>query len=268
MPAMDYSTRSIAELIDLTDRSAVVTGGARGIGEAIATRLAEAGANVYIGDIDEVAAKSAADRLVARGFAALGGALDASDRHSVEAFAELVTREFGGIDIWVNNAGIYPMAPALEMDEDLWDRVLDLNLKGTFFGSQIAARHMGETGGVILNLASTAGFRGSPLATHYVASKHGVRGLTRSLAAEFAPMGIRVVALAPTLIETPGIAEAMPAFEAMGLDDVIDQMVAALPLGRTGVPDDVARVALFCVSDLAGFVTGSTIPVDGGALAI
>lgn len=269
MAAPDFSGRALEELIRLDGRGAVVTGGGRGIGYAISSRLAEAGAHVMIGDLDEASAKEAADRIGQSGWKASAAQLDASDVGALDAFADRAIGELGKIDIWVNNAGIYPMGPAIEMDESLWDRVLDLNLKGTFFGAQAAAKRMAaDTGGVIINLASTAGFRGTPNATHYVASKHGVRGLTRGLAAEFAPLGIRVLALAPTLIETPGIEEAKPAFAEMGLDNVIDAMVAMLPLGRAGVADDVARVALFCASDLSAFMTGSTLPVDGGALAI
>lgn len=270
MAVAELSGRSLEDLVRLDGRSAVVTGGGRGIGFAISKRLAEAGAKVYIGDLDEASAKTAAKELTGLGYEVEGVRLDATHVHEIEAVADLVMREFGHLDVWVNNAGIYPMAPAMDMDESMWDRVLDLNLKGTFYGAQVAAKRMAstDTKGVIINLASTAGFRGTPNATHYVASKHGVRGLTRSLAAEFGPLGIRVLALAPTVIDTPGMAEAKPAFQELGIDNIIDAMVATLPLGRAGVPDDVARVALFCASDLSMFMTGSTLPVDGGALAI
>ncbi len=191
MAAPDLSGRTLEELIRLDGRGAVVTGGGRGIGFAISSRLAEAGAQVMIGDLDEAGAKEAADQIVHSGWKASAAQLDASDVGALAAFADRAVGELGKIDIWVNNAGIYPMGPAIDMDEALWDRVLDLNLKGTFFGAQAAAKRMAAagTGGVIINLASTAGFRGSPNATHYVASKHGVRGLTRGLAAEYAPLG-------------------------------------------------------------------------------
>ena len=193
--------------------------------------------------------------------------LDVSDHHSVENFADQVVRDLGYLDIWVNNAGIYPMAPILEMTDDQWSKVLGVDLDGTFWGAKTAAERMDpDKGGVIINLASTAGYRGFPGMAHYVAAKHAVRGLTRSLAAELAPMNIRVLALAPTLIETPGIEAAKPMFEQAGtsLDDFVEQ----IPLGRAGTPDDVARVALFCASDASMFMTGSTIPVDGGQLAV
>lgn len=267
MPVQDLTQRSLGELTSLDGQVAVVTGGARGIGFAISRRFAEAGAHVVIGDIDEVAAKEAADRLLALGYGASGFHLDATDLREIGELADVAIREHGRLDIWVNNAGIYPMAPVMDMTEDDYDEVIDLNLKGTFFGAREAAKRM-QDGGVIINLASTAGFRGYPNASHYVASKHGVRGVTRSLAAEFGPLGIRVMALAPTLIETPGIEEARPLMDELGMGDMFDQIAEMLPLGRAGVPDDVARVALFCASDLAGFLTGSTIPVDGGNLAV
>ncbi len=123
-------------------------------------------------------------------------------------------------------------------------------------------------GGVIINLASTAGFQGGAAIAHYVSSKHAIRGLTKSLAIEFGPQNIRVLALAPTLIRTPGVAEARATFAAAGLPDALGgEFDADLPLGRTGVPDDVARVALFCASDLSILMTGSTLLVDAGAVA-
>jgi NAD(P)-dependent dehydrogenase (short-subunit alcohol dehydrogenase family) len=122
---------------------------------------------------------------------------------------------------------------------------------------------------VIINLASTAGYKAAgPGVAHYVSSRHGVRGLTKSLAVELGPHGIRVLALAPTLIETPGIAEGRAAFAAAGLGDLIDSIAQREPLGRAGVPDDVARVALFCASDLSALMTGSTVAVDAGDLAL
>jgi NAD(P)-dependent dehydrogenase (short-subunit alcohol dehydrogenase family) len=155
-------------------------------------------------------------------------------------------------------------------DQD-WDKVLDVNLRGTFIGAREAGRRMAEAGhgGVIINLASTAGYRAAgPGIAHYVASKHGVRGLTKSLAVELGPHGIRVLALAPTLIETPGIEEGRAAFQAAGLGDMLEQMAQREPLGRVGVPDDIARVALFCASDLAMLMTGSTLLVDAGDVAL
>jgi NAD(P)-dependent dehydrogenase (short-subunit alcohol dehydrogenase family) len=269
----DVSSKGIMELISLKGKKAVVTGGARGIGYAIVNRFAEAGADVVVADIDEpVAKQSAATVATAWEKRIVAASADMTDGPSVEHLAELAYNTLGAIDIWVNNAGIYPSKPLLQMSDSDWDKVLDINLRGTFIGAREAARRMisAGKGGVIINLASTAGFRAAGAGVaHYVASKHGVRGLTRALAVELGPYGIRVLALAPTLISTPGIDElrkqaaaAMP-----GMTDLLEQMAAREPLGRAGVPDDVARVALFCASDMAMLMTGSTIPVDAGELA-
>lgn len=259
MAIPDVSGKSITELLSLNGRNAVVTGGARGIGLAICQRLAEAGANIVVGDVREDLGEEVAEHIARRwGVKALFCVADVSDGASIAQLADKAVQELDGIDIWVNNAGIYPMSPVLEMPDEQWDRVLAINLRGTFIGAREAAKRMigAQKGGVIINLASTAGYQGGASIAHYVASKHGVRGLTKSLAIELGPHNIRVLALAPTLISTPGISES-------GLDT---SPFESLPLGRVGVPDDVGRVALFCASDLSMLMTGSTIAVDAGAL--
>ena len=268
MVAPDNTEKSLEELISLSNKVAAVTGGRHGLGKAITRRLAEAGASVVIGDIDEAGAAATAAEFTDAGLAVSAMRLDAADAADMARFADAVLSDHGRLDIWVNNAGIYPPGTTLEMSEKDWDQVMDLNLRGVFVGSREAAKRMIDAGngGVIINLASTAGYRGSGGLSHYVASKHGVRGLTRALAVELGPHDIRVLALAPTLIETPGIAQLMPMFEESGMN--IEEMLGALPLGRYGVPDDVARVALFCASDLSSFMTGSTLPVDAGQLAV
>lgn len=264
----DVSSRSIAELVSLAGRSAVVTGGARGLGKAIARRLAEAGANVLIGDLDAALATEAAADLDAQ-FAArvIGIGMDVSDTASVIAAADKACAELGGIDIWVNNAGIFPAIPLTDMPDKVWDDVLAVNTRGTFAGAREAARRMiaADRPGVIVNIASTAGFKGiAPGLAAYVASKHAVRGLTKQMALELAPAGIRVLGVAPTYCVTEGnmaAAAANPDF------DPNDPQIAAMltsRLGRIGVPDDIARVALFCASDLATFMTGSTLLADAG----
>lgn len=271
MPVPDISDRPIAELLSLQDRVAVVTGGARGIGGAICRRFAEAGADVVVADLDEAGAKELAGTLASEyGVRAIGVAVDVADEESVTGLAQRAVSELDSIDIWVNNAGIYPSTPLLDMTAGDWDKVLDINLRGTFLGSHAAARAMADAGrpGVIINLASTAGYKAAgPGVAHYVASKHAVRGLTKSLAIELGPLGIRALAIAPTLVETPGIEEGRAAFEAAGLGDMLAQMADVAPLRRNGVPDDIARVALFLASDMSILMTGSTIPVDAGDLA-
>lgn len=270
MPIPDVSDKTIEELISLRGRVAVVTGGGRGIGLAIARRLAEAGADVAVGDLDAASAERCATDLLELGVRSFGAALDVAVERSVQALAERSEQELGPIGVWVNNAGIFPSKPLLEMTEADWSKVLDVNLKGTFLGAREAGARMVATGagGVIVNVASTASYRAAgPGVAHYVSSKHGVRGLTKSLAVELGAHGIRALGVAPTLIETPGIEEGRAAFEAAGLGDLLDQMTARLPLGRAGVADDVARVVLFCASDLSLLMTGSTLAVDAGDLA-
>lgn len=270
MAIADVSGGSITELISLEGRTAVITGGAVGIGFAVAARFVEAGADVLIGDLDKHGADAAAERLSSADRKVVGGELDAHDEASIIQLADRAVRELGGIDIWVNNAGIYPSVALLDMTAVEWDAVLDLNLKGSFLGAREAAKRMiaAGHGGVIVNVASTAGYRAAgPGIAHYVSSKFGVRGLTKALAVELGAHGIRVLAVAPTLIETPGIEAGRAAFRAAGLGDVIDQIAAREPLGRAGVPDDVARVVLFCASDLSTLMTGSTLAVDAGELA-
>jgi NAD(P)-dependent dehydrogenase (short-subunit alcohol dehydrogenase family) len=261
MAIPDVSEKSIAELISLKGRNAVVTGGARGIGLAICNRLAEAGANIVVADVREDIGKEAAEHIAQQwGVKALFCVADVSDGASIAQLADKAVQELGGINIWVNNAGIYPFSPVVEMSDEQWDHVLDINLRGTFIGAREAAKRMivAQKGGVIINLASTAGHRGGASIAHYVASKHGVRGLTKSLAIELGPHNIRVLALAPTLISTPGISES----------GLVSSPFESQPLGRVGVPDDVGRVALFCASDLSMLMTGSTIAVDAGALTV
>ncbi|MET0986364.1 MAG: SDR family NAD(P)-dependent oxidoreductase [Steroidobacteraceae bacterium] len=267
MSIADVSSRSLEQLVSLKGRRAVVTGGAKGLGRAIAHRLAEAGASVLIGDIDVETATSAAKQLASTlDRRVLATRLDVTRTESIVAAADMAVRELGGLDIWVNNAGIYPLTPVLSMPDEEWDRVIAINLRGTFIGCREAARRMSDakTGGVIINIASTAGFKAAgPGVTHYVASKHGVRGITRQLSLEFAPQNIRVLAIAPTTIMTEGVADATKKVDAIGFD--LQQTMNSM-LGRTGVPDDVARVALFCASDLSLFMTGSTLAVDAGDL--
>ena len=271
MPIQDVQDRTLNNLLSLEGRVAVVTGGARGIGYAISRRLAEAGAAVLVSDLDTADAEEAAQSIRKDGFGATGLVADATDSASLASLAERALSDEGRLDIWVNNAGIFPPSFLTEMTDERWQRVLRLNLDGVFYGSREAAERMKTTGngGVIVNTASTNSYRGAPGLSHYVASKFGVRGLTQSLAAELAPEGIRVVAVAPALMDTEGLAEReeelRPVFGGADPKEAFERM---LPLGRVGVPDDVARVVAFLASDLATFVTGSTVPIDGGLLAV
>jgi NAD(P)-dependent dehydrogenase (short-subunit alcohol dehydrogenase family) len=264
----DVSTRSITELVSLAGRVAVVTGGGRGLGKAIALRLADAGADVLIGDVDGALADAAAKDIDARfSSRVIAITMDVTDTASVAAAADLAVEKLGGVDIWVNNAGIFPFVPLDDMTDTVWDNVMAVNARGVFAGARQASRCMtaADRGGVIINIASTAGFRGvSAGLSVYVASKHAVRGLTRQLAIELAPHAIRVLGVAPTYCVTEGnilLAQELGGPEVTGAD--IEAMVSS-KLGRAGVPDDVARVVLFCASDLSIYMTGSTLLVDAG----
>lgn len=264
--APDLTARPLADLISLAGRVGVVTGAARGIGRAIARRLAEAGAVVVIADVD--GAEAAADELGGVAARLHGWPLDVTDRDAVGRFAGRVVEEFGRLDIWVNNAGVFsPASPVLDMPDATWDRVLDINLNGAFAGSRAAARAMvaGGEGGAIINIASVSGYRGRAGLSHYSSSKHAVRGLTRSLAVELGPLGIRVLGIAPTMVTTEGTDAAQrSAAPRLHATDVYSH----LPLGRAGVPDDIARVVLFAASDLAALMTGSTLAVDAGQMSL
>lgn len=265
MPAPDLSDRPTGDLLCLDGRVAVVTGGAQGLGRAIVERLASAGASVTIGDIDERAAAIAAGEVHAvHGVMVRAVAVDVRNPEQVRELAKAALDTGPRIDIWINNAGILTAAHPVHATVEQFERIMQVNLTGTHLGCQVAAQHMIDSGGgVIVNMASTAAFRG---AGAYSASKWAVRGLTQGLARRLGPHGIRVVAVAPTMITTPG-AEAVRESGGVQVQRAFDALIERLPLGRAGVPDDVARVVLFLCSDAAAFVTGATIPVDGGELS-
>ncbi|MFD6444767.1 SDR family NAD(P)-dependent oxidoreductase [Promicromonospora sp. NPDC060204] len=272
-PFADVSATPLTDLLSLHGRRAVVTGGARGLGRAIAARLAEAGADVLLGDLELTLAEQAAAELSAtHGTHVLATRLDVVDSASVDAAADLAVRELGGLDIWVNNAGVFPAFGALQASDEQWRQVQAVNLDGTFHGARAAARHFAASGGgVIVNVVSTAGFQApAPGLAAYVASKHAVRGLTKELALELAPLGVRVLGVAPTFVPTEGNLAAAEAgraqAEAAGIDPDaagMDVMTHSL-IGRLGTPDDIARVVLFAASDLSLIMTGSTLLADAG----
>jgi NAD(P)-dependent dehydrogenase (short-subunit alcohol dehydrogenase family) len=255
------SMEPLAELLRLDGRTAVVTGASRGIGAAIVGRLTEAGAQVIAADIDRGKSSNA------RG-AGVTVPLYLSTGGAPAELTRLAVDTFGGLEIWVNNAGIYPSTPILELDDTEWDRVLDLNLRATFRGARAAARAMkqGDSGGVIVNIASTAGMAAGPASAHYVSSKHAVVGLTKSLAVDLAIHNIRVVGIAPGVTRTEGIEAAADVLHQAGWGDLDEYAERTTPLARMAQPDEIATVVAFAVSDLASFVTGSTIVVDGGQL--
>jgi NAD(P)-dependent dehydrogenase (short-subunit alcohol dehydrogenase family) len=266
MPIADVSAQPLTSLLDLNGRVAVVTGGAKGIGAATVRRLAEAGATVVAADLDGPGAEATAQEVAsATGAKVVGRVCDVTDTASLAALADGAVADHGGLHIWVNNAGIYPTTgPAIDVADSFIDRMLEVNVRGTYAGAREAAKRMAD-GGVIVNLASVAGFRAAPGISAYVASKHAVVGVTKALAVEFGPLGIRVLGIAPTVTDTPGLADAIGPLKQAGLD--IQATLGNNPLGRVAVADDIARVILFCASDLSLFMTGSTLKVDAGSLA-
>ena len=271
----ELASRSVADLISLRGKAAVITGGGRGIGEAIARRLAEAGAHLAIVDLNQKSATETAETMRRRfQVETVAAHLDVGDSKSVASLAALAERSFGRIDIWVNNAGVFPPGVLIETTDEQWDQVHDVNLRGTFFGCREAGKRMAQAGsGVIVNITSVSGYRGRASVGHYAAAKHGVVGLTKSLAVELGPKGVRVVAVSPCMTETPGLDEQRQVSQqgdAKG--DSFQEMQArvrgSIPLNRFGHPDDIARAVLFCASDLAAFVTASTVFADGGLSAI
>jgi len=255
---------TLAELIDLSGKSAIVTGGSMGIGCGIVERLHEAGAAVVIADLDLDAGASVAERLNAsRPDSALAMQTDVSQRADIDAMVAGCVDRFGGLDILVNNAGIYPFAPFLEIDAELFEHVLRVNLFGVFSAMQAAARQMiaQGRGGKIINVSSIDALHPSMVGlAHYDASKHGVWGLTKNVALELAEHGIAVNALAPGAIATPGTSSG-------AVDpDMLREMEQRIPMHRMGSPDDMGRVALFLASELSSYLTGSQIVADGGML--
>jgi len=265
--------KTIAQLFDLSGKGAIVTGAAMGIGKAIAFRLAEAGAKVAVTDINVEGANQVVEQIKARGGQAQAIHANAGRASDANRVVQAVVETFGRLDILVNNAGIYPHSQALEISEEMWDGVLDINLKGVFFYSQASAKAMikGGKGGKIVNLTSIEGLHPREDLAHYVAAKSGVAMLTKALALELGPHKILVNAVAPGWTKTPGTKAQVTALLATGksgdeLAEMSKSFMARLPLGRTAEPDDVAKVVLFLVSAAADYMTGSVVVVDGGYL--
>ncbi len=261
--------KTISQMFDLTEKTALVTGAAMGIGQAVAERLAEAGAAVVLADINPEKGKEAAAAIKKLGRRAEFVQADAGKPADIEKAVDFAVRTFGGIDILVNNAGIFPFSPALDVSEALWDKVLGINLKGAFLFAQKAARRMaaGGKGGRIVNIASVDGLHPTGNLAHYDASKGGLVMLTKSLALEWARSGISVNAVAPGSIATPGVASMSTAgMSAEQMEATVKAFNARVPMGRAGDPDEIAKVVLFLASDAASYMTGETVVVDGGYL--
>jgi NAD(P)-dependent dehydrogenase (short-subunit alcohol dehydrogenase family) len=245
---------------DLTGQVSLVTGAARGLGRAISLALAHAGSDVALGLRDVASAGDLVREIQSMGRKALPLQMDVTDLAQISLAIQKTSEHFGRLDVLVNNAGGGITGFALDVSERDFDLTLELNLKGTFFASQAAAKlMMRQKGGRIINMSSQAGFAALPTESVYCASKAAVSHLTKCLAVEWGPHNITVNAVAPTFIATPGTDEALadPAFRA----DVIERIAA---LHRIGVPMDVAGAVVFLASPAASLITGHTILIDGG----
>ncbi|HWC58027.1 MAG TPA: SDR family NAD(P)-dependent oxidoreductase [Candidatus Paceibacterota bacterium] len=257
----------LRQLIDLKGKTAIITGGAMGIGFGIAYRLAEAGASVVIADTNEDAGKKAADDLKARGWEAAFVKTDVSIEADIEHVASVTVRTYGGIDILVNNAGIYPIVPVMRMSLVDFEKILAVNLKSVFLFTKSVGEIMIKqgSGGKIINVTSIDALHPSAVGlAAYDASKHGLWGFTKNTALELAPHNIQVNAIAPGGINTPGAGADAP--KTPEIETVQKKFIEKIPMKRMGEPDDIGKVALFLASDLSGYMTGSQVVVDGGVL--
>lgn len=269
----DFTGVALSQLWSLDGRVAVVTGGGSGMGQATSLRLAEAGATTVVADIDPAKARETIGLIGKRTPGAqtvpLDVDVDVADPASVRALGEAVMQRFGHIDVWVNTAWLSSSGSIADYPDDMWRQGLAVNLDGSFFTAREAARRMLDSGrpGVIILVTSGSAHHGRARRYQYVAAKHGTLGLVRSLALELGPHGIRVVAIAPAATDTPGFRVAPTRFggaDAEQARKLLDETVSKMALGRLGQADDIARAAVIAASDMAGFITGSTLHVDGG----
>jgi 3-oxoacyl-[acyl-carrier protein] reductase len=243
--------------MDFNGQVAIVTGGTRGIGKAVAKELAKRGADLIVAGRSLDTAKEAAASLAEFGVRTLGVKLDVSKSEEVEKIFEEIRKEFQKIDILINNAGITKDGLLLRMREEAWDSVLDINLKGVFLCSREVIKDMAKQRyGRIVNISSVAAFMGNPGQANYSASKAGIVGFTKTVAKEYAGRGITVNAVAPGFIQT--------AMTDVLQDNIKEEMRKLIPLGRFGTVEDVANAVIFLASPASGYITGHVIHVNGG----
>ncbi len=251
----------------LTGRRALVTGAGQGIGEGIALGLASFGADVAALDINEQTAERTAARIRELGRKSSALCVDVRDARALEAALERAWDELGGLDIVVSNAGIATHKPAVEFEDDEFDEQVALNLKPAFVAARWAARRWipSDSGGNIVNVATTEGIRGCPGFAPYSAAKAGMINLTKTLSSELGPYGIRVNAIAPDYTPTPGLGHID--LEGKTPGEMMRGMTRFIPLRRLGSADDMAGAVIFLVSGLASWISGQTLVIDGGSLA-
>ncbi|MFN2125114.1 MAG: SDR family NAD(P)-dependent oxidoreductase [Candidatus Promineifilaceae bacterium] len=257
----------IQELLNFSGKVVLVTGSGSGLGRGIALRFGEAGASVVVNYRSREAGAREVVRQIEQGDGtAVSVQADVSRRDDVERLVETAVMEYGRLDVLINNAGIYPIAPFLDITDEEWEAMIDANLRSVFLCTQVAAKQMinqtridPDISGAIVNIASIEGENPAPMHSHYNAAKGGVLMYTRSSAYELGAQGIRVNAVSPGLIWTEGIEESWP--------NGVQRWHKAAPLQRLGMPDDVADACLFLTSPAASWITGANLRVDGGVMA-
>lgn len=247
--------------ITLKNKVSVITGGTRGIGLKIAEVFARAGSKIAICSRKQTNVENALENLKKEGLYVYGESIDVSKRRDIFAFADNVEKEFGGIDIWVNNAGICPLYNLVDTPEEIWQSVMDINVKSTYYGAIIAKeKFKTRGGGVLINAASYTSLMPSVGVGAYSVSKAAIYSMTKILAAELAPLGIRVFCYIPGMIETDMTSEIIKSKR-----KTLENQIA---LNRIGAPEDVANAVLFLASDKASYISGSFIEVSGGKFCV
>lgn len=242
--------------MELKDKVAIITGSKQGIGLGIAKAFAKEGCKVVINSRDSEGCGKAVEEIRSLGAEAISVVCDVSIKEEVDNMINKTVENFGKLDILVNNAGIFPYKAFEQMSEEDWDKVLDVNLKGTFLCSQAAVEVM-QPGSKIVNISSIASMIGFEQLVHYCASKGGMNGFTRALALELAPKKINVNGIAPGAVETPGVIDNMT-------EELKQQTEQSIPWKRMGVPEDIAHAAVFLASSKSDYIIGQTIVIDGG----
>jgi 2-deoxy-D-gluconate 3-dehydrogenase len=258
---------SIQQLLNLDGKTAIVTGGAMGIGLGIAYRLAEAGANVVIADINEEVGSKVTKELRDSGLKVEFIKTDVSNENQVKESTDFTIAKYGSIDILVNNAGIYPIIPVMQMSSTDFEKILAVNLKSAFLFTKAVSEAMIKqgSGGKIINITSIDALHPSSVGLAvYDASKHGLWGFTKNTALELAPHNIAVNAIAPGGIATPGTGAGRT--RTPEIEKILEKFLQKIPMKRMGDSDDIGKAALFLASDLSSYMTGSQIVVDGGVL--
>ena len=257
--------KTTAKFCDLKGKVAIVTGAAKGMGKADSIKLANAGAKIIVCDVDVAGCQLVVEEIKKLRGEAIAVKCDVSKKAEIDNVVAEALKKFGKIDILVNNAGIYPFEPFLQMSEQNFEKVIDINLKGYFLMAQACAKEMvKQKSGAIVNISSIAmgqvgvGFAGL---THYCASKGGITAMSQAMALELAPFGIRVNCIAPGAIDTPGASTT-------SMDEKTrEAMLAPIPMHRNGKAEEIANAVLFLASDESSYMTGSTMVVDGGWVA-